>query len=576
MPPGALGWSRPEGIIQPVGPAGPDPEVERFGALDEALRALAEALSDMSSSSGSLRSLLQRFSHATESLQGLMAQMQQDVTAIRLVPLEELVPRLQLAARQVAADRQKAVSFSVRGEMTQIDRDISEALAEPLLQLVRNAVVHGLEAPEERREAGKPERGSVWLHAYYVGNEVTIEVGDDGCGINHDLLVAAAITAGMLDVEGGRALSKAEALDLMFEPGISTIDRAHVAGGRGIGLDEVRTVVERLKGSISVRSELERGTVFRIRVPISLSVQKVLHVSAADGNYAVAFSSVRHTLSLSSADLFGSATHSSAAGSEDRSWPQRRARIALDRFQADPGSPQEPGVIRDLPAFALAELLGDQYRPRDPQPALLLDVGRRQIALLIDNAFGEHEVVVRALPRHLRRRGVYGATVTLDGQVLLLLDVAELVTGVLEGRRPPPMVHPVPRFARTHAPQVLIVDDSVSMRNTLAATLTRAGYETQVARDGFEALGMLLQSQPQAIVLDIEMPRLNGFELLRVLRGAPQFAGIRIALLTSKTSERYREHARTLGADDYLLKPCPDMVLLACIERLVGGPPTAR
>jgi chemosensory pili system protein ChpA (sensor histidine kinase/response regulator) len=551
------------------------PATERLGDLDEVLQTLAESTNDVAASSASLRSMLQRFSQSAEALHALMAQMQRDMTAIRLVPLHDLVPRLQFGARQVASDRQKLVTFSVRGEMTQVDRDISEALAEPLMQLVRNAIVHGLETPEERRESGKPERGTVWLHAYYVGDQVTIEVGDDGCGINPSLLVAAAIAAGMLEPEAGRALSEAEALSLMFTPGISTIEEAHVSGGRGIGLDEVRTVVERLKGTIEVTSELGQGTVFRICVPISLSVLKVLHVSVADGAYALPFSSVQHTLTLSAAELVSVDPPPTTHRDGGHIGPNRRARVASERIHIGVEPLSERGVVEEMPAVALAELLGDEYHARDPQPALVLDIGQRPVALLIDSVFGEHEVVVHALPTYLRRRGVHGATVTLDGQVLLLLDLAELVGGVLEGRRTLPPVRPAPRFARAEAPRVLVVDDSVSMRTALASMLSHAGYDVHVARDGFDALGLLLESLPQAIILDLEMPRLDGFELLKVLRGAPQFAGVRIVVLTSKASERHREQARALGADEYLIKPCPDSILLATIQRMLGAPPSS-
>ncbi len=501
--PGSSAGSR-SNAIQPT-------DLERFGEVDQALRTLAEALDDVTASSASLVSLLRSIGQAVEAQQALMAEMQQDVAAIRLVPFDELVPRLRLAARQLAADRRKVIQFSVRGEMTQIDRDIGEALAEPLLQLVRNGIVHGIESPEERREAGKPERGSVWLSASFDGNEVTIEVGDDGCGINPSLLVAAAIAAGMLAPDAGRTLSEDEALNLMFEQGISVIEAADVAGGHGIGLDQVRSVVERLKGSIAVTSEPGSGTVFRIRVPISLSVLKVLHISTAEGAFAVPFSSVRQTLFFDAADIRSAAAPAPAGSGNGPARVSRRVRITHEHAQLASAALTEPeavdGAVGEVPAFALAELLGYHYLPRTPQPALLLDVGRRPIVLLIDQALDEHEVVVRALPRHLRRRGVRGATVTLDGQVLLLLDVAELVAGVLEGRRALPPPRPAPRFARAQAPRVLVVDNSVSMRNALESTLTRAGYDVQLARDGFEALGQLLESLPQAMILDLEMPR---------------------------------------------------------------------
>ncbi|MBF6590772.1 MAG: chemotaxis protein CheW, partial [Ktedonobacterales bacterium] len=464
-----------------------EPELDRYSEFDHALRALTEAVADVTANAGSLRGLLHRLSQTAEAQGAIMAQMQQDVTAIRLVPLQGIIPRLQVAARQVAQDLRKQVTFTVHGEMTEIDRNISEAITDPLIQLVRNAIVHGIEPSEERLEAGKPESGSVGLHAYYVGNEVIIEVGDDGCGINAHRLVAAAIAAGMLDAEAGRTLSEADALDLMFVQGLSTLEEAHVAGGRGIGLDEVRTVIERLKGTIHVRSEPERGTIFRIRVPISLSILHILQVQLGQDGYAVPFSAVRRTLSLPSGQIHR-VTPVGAAGGEEGAQPaariSRRVRIevvaeALARDDAAPGlapdaAPEAWAAERsyeEMPAFALAELLGYTYQPRNPQPTLVVEIGQQRIALLVDGVRDDHEVVVRALPKHLRRRAVRGATVTLEGQALLLLDLPELVSGVLEGKWPREAPRPAPRFARTPAPRVMVADDSVSMRGALEVIL---------------------------------------------------------------------------------------------------------
>jgi chemosensory pili system protein ChpA (sensor histidine kinase/response regulator) len=308
-------------------------------------------------------------------------------------------------------------------------------------------------------------------------------------------------------------------------------------------------------------------------------VLKVLHISVAGGSYAVPFAAVRHTLSLTDTEIVVDQQGGSVTEGGRRSLPRRHARIDLE--SALPELPSAQGSARaarleraqSVPVLSLAELLGYEYLPRDSQPTLLLDLGGRRVALLVDGAFGDHEVVVRALPTHLRRPGIRGATVTLDGQVLLLLDIAEMVSGVLEGRSVPPAPRPAPRLARTPDPLVLVVDDSISIRSALEALLTRAGFEVRLARDGFEALALLKESLPQAMLLDIEMPRLDGFELLAVLRAAPQFAGVRVAVLTSKATDQYRERARTLGADAYLVKPCPDDELLAVVHRLVAETP---
>ena len=540
-------------------------EMEQFTEFDHALRKLNEVVADVDTTSRQLRSLLLRLSQLSEEQSALAIRMQRDVMHVRLVPLSSIVPRIDLEARRLASQRKKTIAFSVSGEMTEIDRNISESVAGPLLQLVRNAVVHGIEPPEERRELGKPETGQVWMRAYYVGSEVIIEVGDDGRGINPNRLTASAVAADVLDAETARTLAPSEALELMFKPGVTTFPGVHAVGGRGIGLDEVRTKIVGMKGSITVRSEPGQGTIFRMRVPISLSIVRVLRVSAADQEYAVPFSAVQRTLSISASELIITA-------GQPETRLQRRIRIERTEDTPVVGELPEDQRYEEIAVFALAELLGVEHEMRDPQMALLVEVGRRRVALLVDGVFEDQEVVVQALPPHLRRRALRGASVTPGGQLLLLLDLPELIAGALEGTQAPQALRPRQVHPATLAPRVLVVDDSISIRRTLEHTLQRSGFEVRVARDGFEALEMMLAAPPRVLVLDIEMPRLDGFELLSIVRESPQFAGVRVAMLTSRAAEKHKEHARQLGAEAYLVKPCPQETLVETVRSLLAVP----
>lgn len=548
--------------------------LERISELDSAIRALGEVVNDVSTTSRAMSGALGRLDHASDEQVSLALAMQHDLMHLRLVPLDTLVPRLQLEVRRLAPDEGKQITFTVRGELTEIDRNISEALAEPLLQLVRNAILHGIESPNERLEAGKPAVGAIWMHAYYAGNEVTIEIGDDGRGVNPHALAAAAVKQRLYTAEEARALSVMAALDLMFLPGVTTVDVADVQRGRGIGLDAVRTDITHMKGAIQVRSEVGRGSVFRIRVPISLSVAHALHVYAGGQEYAIPFSSVRQTLSLSSTELLASiervdGTHGVTERTTLRTRVEAPGGLALGG---------ERTAYEEIPVLPLAELLGFEQELRDPQLALLVEAGRKRAAVLVDAVSEDSEVVVRALPPHLRRHAVRGATITPDGQLLLLLDLLELVTGELEGRRRthPPRLRPLPRPAAPLAPHVLVVDDSVSIRHSLELTLGRAGFDVELATDGIEALGKMLERPPRVLVLDIEMPRLDGFELLSLLRGSPQFAGTRVVMLTSRAGEQHREHARQLGAAAYLIKPCPSETLIETVRALIAEPASIR
>jgi|GEM_PF-755649 chemosensory pili system protein ChpA (sensor histidine kinase/response regulator) len=569
-------------------------EMERFSEFDQAVRQLTEVVADTTSTSKYLRSALTRLGQIGEEQAAIAHDIQRDVMQIRLVRLEDLMPRIHLEARRLAASLGKAISFTVRGQMTEIDRNISEALAEPLIQLVRNAVVHGIEPREERLEHGKLETGSVWIHAYYVGSEVVIEVGDDGRGINPYRLAASAVAMGFLDADAARKMAFSEALDMMFIPGITTFHEAQMVAGRGIGLDEVRTAIHRLKGTITVRSEPDKGSVFRIRVPISLSIVRALSVHVAGQTYAVPFSSVVQMVAVAPEDMLPSTPAASASSSNAKSMMGsgvKRLRVRLDTLTpasnqeseqqsaataASPTSletvsePIEP-VYEEIPVLSLADLLGFETSPPSSQLALVIEVGRQRAALLVDQVSDDQEVVIQTLPAHLRRRAIRGATVTPDGVVQLLLDLPELVQNSLNSldqvqQLPAPRKKLPPQRKPSAAPRVLVVDDSVSIRGALELTLTRAGFEVQLARDGIEALELMLVSVPQVMVLDIEMPRLDGFELLSVMRDMPQFAGVRVIMLTSRAADKHREQALKLGAADYLIKPCPQETLIEAVR----------
>lgn len=572
---GAAGSGSPFSSAGRSSPLWDELELDHKAQLDSALRALHEVVADISTSSRQLRAELLRLSQVSEDQETLASRMQHAVMHIRLVPLSSLVPRLDFEVRLLAPLVGKAVTFSITGEMTEIDRDISEALAEPLLQLVRNAIVHGIETPDERVESNKPPEGTIWVHAYYMGSEVIVEVGDDGRGSNPHKLAASAVAADLIAGDVARTLSPTEALDLMFMPGVTTFEKAQPVSGRGIGLDEVRTAIERLKGSISVRSEPGNGTVFRVRVPISLSIVHALRVLAGGQSYAIPFSSVQRTLSLNTSELLTSAPLSTADDpSSSSAKPVQRIRIEREHGSTIVGDATASQTFDEVPVFALATLLGLEHEGHNPQPALLVEIGRQRVALLVDGVYEEQEVVVQTLPRHLQRHAVRGASVTPDGQLLLLLDLPELAAGALDGSRaiPAPRRLPPPRAAQTLAPRVLVVDDSVSIRRTLEHILQRGGFEVRLARDGIEALEMMLTDPPRVVVLDIEMPRLDGFELLSIVRGSPQFADVRVTMLTSRAADKHKEHALKLGAQAYLIKPCPPETLIETVRGLLVEP----
>jgi chemosensory pili system protein ChpA (sensor histidine kinase/response regulator) len=528
------------------------PSRERALQLDHSVRVMREAVDDVTTLENSLRSVMGQLQRIVEAQEALMSEVQHHVIEMRLVSLDDIVLTLRLAARLLAAELGKSVEFHIHGEATQVDREISDQLKEPLLQLLRNAITHGVETAQERRAAGKVEQGRIWLDAHYIGNEVSIEIGDDGRGVNLDRLREAAIKAGHLRRDAAPHLSAEQTQDLMFLPGVSTYGQADMLGGRGIGLDEVRDALQRLKGTIYVTSAPGEGSVFRIRVPISLSITHVLHVSAGGQGYAIPFSFVQRTVSLATGQV-------RATGVASRPYALASPATGQDEADANPDT-------MDVPAFPLASLLGRAYEPDQPQVALIVEHRHERIALLVDAVHEDQELVARTLAPHLRRKVVSGATTTASGQILLILDLPALLARATRLPLPAPSAQRPPAPPK---PRILIVDDSASIRRVLQQDLARAGFDVEVARDGIDALQAMVKVAPQIIILDIEMPRLDGFEFLSALRDSTQFRGARVIMLTSRASEKHQDYARQLGADAYYVKPCPIATLTAKIYELL-------
>lgn len=550
-----------------------DLELDSYNMFDESLRALSEAVLDATTLSSALHALIQRLTRNSDAQRAVLHSMQQTIIHMRLVNLKALSDRVLLAVHQVARSVGKQVEISLLGQDIEIDRNISDTLIAPILQLVRNAVAHGIESPVERVANGKQATGNVWLHASYSGNEVSIEVGDDGRGVNPHQLIAAAISAQILDAKHADYLTRDQALALMFEQNLSTKDTAGVIAGHGIGLDSVLTAIQRLRGSIEVRSEQGRGTVFQIRVPISLSITRAVHVRVANNEYALPFSSIRHMFEVRESGILVSLPDAEPQTLAARF--RRRVRIPRAAPEQPLRLPDDPtaALYDEVPVFSLAELLGLEEQPRATHMALLMDAGQRRVVVLVDEVLDESEVVIRTLPTHLRRRAVRGASIMSDGRLFLVLDVSDLLTDALGGKTIP---RPRPRFQpeqlREHVTQVLVVDDSISMRRALEEPLMSAGYDVRLARDGVEALGMMIADLPDVMILDIEMPRLDGFELLSVINGNATLAQVPVVILTSRAAEKHYQQAMDLGARAYLTKPCPNDVLITTLQRVLKEP----
>jgi chemosensory pili system protein ChpA (sensor histidine kinase/response regulator) len=543
---------------------------ENLTDTDTALRSLTEAVADVSSLNATLSGTLVQLDQLVEAQDIAIANIQHDATRMRLAPLADLAPRLEMGAKYLAATSGKQVSFSIEGEMTELDRSLIGALADPLKQLVYNAITHGIESPEGRREAGKPIEGSVWVRAYYAGSEVVIEVGDDGQGINEHALIGRAIAIGAISHQQASALSREEALRLAFRPELSLRDHPDPLAGGGVGLDEVATAVRALKGEIMVTRSSDQGTVFQMRVPLTLTVAPAVELTIGAQTFTAPASSDIYALPHVGTNL---RRIPEALGSElaaGAGHPLTLYRLTMSGSLLRESSAEGNESLRDteIPAYSLAECLG-VASAHEPSAALVASRGGKYVALLVDTIGTTRETMVRPLPPYLRRRLIRGVTIRAEnGAAAMMIDTGELVDQLLIGNIH--KIRPIPQRAEPQrlVESVLIVDDSITIRRALDNVLRGAGFETRLASDGYEALELMETELPRAVLLDVEMPRLNGHELLRILRSSTKYAQVRVAILTSRAGARHEQRARELGADDYLIKPCPHDTLIDAVKRL--------
>ncbi len=550
-------------------------ELDRYGDFHQLSRGLNEAITDASGLNAEMEAAIHEMEVAMARESRLSSLFQDALLKVRLVPIKLLTPRIYRAIQSVAVKYNKEFELFVEGEDTEVDRSVYEDIAAPLLHLARNAIYHGIESPATRAAAGKPPKGRIVLSARYEGSQILVAMRDDGAGLNIEHIRATALARGMIDAYS--QISNAELLNVIFQPGFSTSEMVTEEGGRGVGLDVVRDTVTRLRGTIEVDSTISRGTTFTLKIPISLQIQRVVLVRVGEQSYAIPMGAVEQ---LGQLDFYG------RSNSTDRPALEVRG--------------------EQYPLVHLATYLHLTPGPvHDKTPVLLLHTGQRRWGLLIDAIIGRQEIVAKNLGPHLRDiPGISGATVLGNGQVMLILDPLALLsypprTDQSTIAIPPPgttlqrpgseplgmtlapprdTVGNIPRPARPmstlapdarNKPYLLVVDDSPSVRRVVSATLKDAGWDVLTARDGIEALEMVAKQTPAAILLDIEMPRMDGYELMAAIRAQPTFRQLPLIVLTSRAASKHQQRALQLGADAYVVKPYQDERLLATVQELV-------
>jgi chemosensory pili system protein ChpA (sensor histidine kinase/response regulator) len=517
-------------------------ELDRYSALQQFSRALAETSGDVASIQGLLETLTREAQNLLTQQARIITELQNSLMRTRMVPFQRHVQRLTRLVRQAANDTGKRAELVVQGASAELDRQMLERMVAPLEHMLRNAVVHGIETPERRSAQSKPDVGRISVSLTRDGAEIVIVVTDDGAGINVKLIREKAVALGLADRHS--KLTDEEAMQLILEPGFSTAGRVTQAAGRGVGMDVVATEVKKLGGGLFIESSLGKGTRFTIRLPFTLAISQALIVRVAEEVYALPLATVEGVVRL---------PRNIVARHLGKDAPLFEYGGQKYRFQ-QLGSFVGLGPTR-LPETDVS------------MSVVLIRAGEHSTALVTDELVGSREIVVKSLgPQISGIRGIAGATILGDGRIVVILDMGSLVRSEWRAR-PTDTAVLEQRDRRTFA---LVVDDSITVRRVTQRLLERNGMRVLTAKDGVDAVSLLQDNLPDIILLDIEMPRMDGYEVAAHVRSDPRLKNIPIVMITSRVSEKHRARAIELGVDDYLGKPYQENQLLDAIEPLVN------
>ncbi|MGB1110006.1 MAG: hybrid sensor histidine kinase/response regulator, partial [Gammaproteobacteria bacterium] len=522
-------------------------EFDRFSQLQQLSRGLMESITDVLN----LKHVLDEETRETETLLVQQARvntnLQEGLMRTRMVPFSGLVPRLRRILRQTSRELGKRAELDVTGGEGELDRSVLERITAPLEHMVRNAVFHGIETPEVREAAGKSPIGKLTISLSRRGPEMIIRVTDDGQGIDIEAVRRKATERGLID--SGMEISDHDLQQVIMEPGFTTAKKVTQISGRGVGMDVVYSELKQLGGSLEIDSTAS-GTSFTMYLPFTLAVNRALLARVADEVYAVPLAALDGVVRLGRQDL-------------ERVYS---AETPLYQYGG------ETYLVQYLGAM-VGSSLPDLPDKGETLPVLLIRAGDQRVALQVDGLMGSREIVVKSLgPQLAKVPGIAGATILGDGRVVLILEVSTLLR-----REVSPQYQRLRKMAEKRkasqgaAPvKVMVVDDSITMRKVATRLLERQGMEVTTAKDGVDALARLHETVPDVMLLDIEMPRMDGYELAGRMRRDPRFEEIPIIMITSRTGSKHRDRATELGVNRYLGKPYQEADLLHHIRELAA------
>ena len=513
-------------------------ELDRFSTLQQLSRALGESAADLQALHGSMEDLTRQYETLLLQQSRVSSELQEGLMRTRMVPFEGLVPRLRRVIRQATGETGKQAQLKLDGAQGELDRSVLERMTAPLEHMLRNAIAHGLETPEARRKAGKGDEGTIRVAVRREGSEVVLQVGDDGAGLDRAAIRARAIERGLIKPDA--ILADGDLDVLILEPGFSTAETVSRLAGRGVGMDVVASEVRQLGGSLDIASTPGQGTTFTLRLPQTLAVTQAVFVKIGDTQYAVPIASVRGVGRISR---------------EEINKPD-----AVYRYGGE-----------DYALHDLGGLVGTTTVKAEGQlqiPLLLVRSGELRAAVAIDQVVGNREIVVKAGgPQLASVPGIFGATIMGDGRVVVILDIAPLVRRFAAMPRDVAPVEQVVEARRV--PLVMVVDDSITMRKVTGRVLERHNFEVATAKDGIDALERMADIIPDLMLLDIEMPRMDGYELATAMKADPRMRDVPIIMITSRTGDKHRQRAMDLGVERYLGKPYQEVELMRNVFELL-------
>jgi chemosensory pili system protein ChpA (sensor histidine kinase/response regulator) len=529
-------------------------ELDRYSTLQQLSRALAESVSDLQSLQNALDDLTRQAETLLLQQSRVSSELQEGLMRTRMVPFDSVVPFLRRLVRQTSDELGKRAALRIEGAQGEMDRNLLERMKAPFEHMLRNALAHGIEQPWERSAAGKPEEGTVRIAVSREATEVVIRVSDDGKGMDRDAIKRKAIERGLMRADA--QLSDRDLFAFVLETGFSTAEQVTKISGRGVGMDVVASEIKQLGGSLSIDSQRGRGTEFIIRLPFTLAVTQAILVRLGEQAFAVPMSSVQGVA--------------------------RIARDDLDRRLAQPNLgfsyAGEEYTIHEL--NSLLGVPGHRATDEAQLPLLLARTGDQRAAVRVDAVMGSREIVVKSVgPQVSSVPGIFGATIMGDGSVVMILDLAPLVRRSAALREEsaveaaieaamPGLVEQIPVAATEprRRPLIMVVDDSITMRKVTSRVLERNDMEVVTAKDGLDAVEKLQDRIPDLVLLDIEMPRMDGYELATYMRNDPRLRTVPIIMITSRTGEKHRQRAFEIGVDRYLGKPYQEADLLRNVE----------